>query len=249
MAITDSDMDEVAEAWASHAAGRPDEIQPRALLQGRDLRMYTALGKERADELSRCLVEHRSIAGLEISMGSLYERLLQELGTDRVAAGQRSQPGYTGIDFLRWTDDALELISFKSGLTSFSGDLGGRAVRQLLAARDYWVAQSAGADANQFGRSQRVVMVRAVARGPRKRVERPDGILWLVGDAMWEHVGADEHFLSRVSAALARRPLDTDGFDAAKERAAGRVLAYLNRAGLVQPDGTVDWLQLSEVYN
>ena len=109
MGISDSDMDEVAEAWAGYAAGQPDVIQPRALLQGRDLRMYRALGIERADELSRYLVEHRSIAALEISMGSVYERLLQELGTSRVAAGQRSQPGYKGIDFLHETDDGARV--------------------------------------------------------------------------------------------------------------------------------------------
>ena len=142
---------------------------------------------------------------------------------------------------------ALELVSFKSGMTAFTADFGGRTVGNLLEAKKYWLAQLAGA--NQLGNVEQVVMVRAVARGPRKQAITRDGIIWLVGDALWEHVGAGKQFLSRVSAALGRRRLNIAAFDAAKSRAADRVVTYLDRAGLVQPDGTVDWVQLSEVYN
>ena len=53
MEISDSQMDNLVANWAKQAAVRPDTIQPRQLLQGRDLRMYRALGKESADELAR----------------------------------------------------------------------------------------------------------------------------------------------------------------------------------------------------
>ena len=249
MEISDSQMDNLVANWAKQAAVRPDTIKPRQLLQGRDLRMYRALGKESADELARFLVEHRSIAALEISMGGLYEAFFETLGSERVSASQRTEEGYRGIDFLRETGATLELISFRGGMTAFGGDFGGVTIRNWDNARQYWVNKLAGSDAGRFGKVKKVVMVRAVARGPQKREERENGIVWLVGDEMWKYYGAGERFLSRVSSALGRTPLNIRDFDAAKARAADRVVAYLNRSGLVQNDGTVKWEQLSDVYN
>ena len=250
MPITDNQMDNVVLVWRAYAEGRPDVITPADLLKKRDLKMYRGLGIVNAQDLAHRLVEDRSVATLEMTMGYLYERLLQELATDRVAAGQRQLPGYHGVDFFNRTAAALQVINLKAGLSTSNGDITGATIRNLLAARDYWQANPEGADDNPLQQQQRViVMVRAVARGPRKNQVTDDGILWLVGESMWEYFGAGPNFQGRVSAALGRHPLNYQNYEAAKARATVRVVNYLTRANLVHPDGTLNWERINAIYD
>ena len=244
-------IDRIVIAWRDYATERPHEIQPSAILRGRDLRMYRAMGIETAEKLARQLVADRSTATLEMSMGHLYERLLEALVTDRVAAVQRKGEGYRGIDFINRRTDAIELVNLKTGLSTSNADITAASALNLRGARDHWQEELARADDNPLGqRAEREVrMVRAVARGPRRHRETPAGIIWMVGDPMWEYFGGGPDFLRRLSDALGRHPLNLARYEEAKESAAKRVENYLTRAGLVNPDGTVDWNRVAEIYD
>ena len=84
-------------------------------------------------------------------------------------------------------------------------------------------------------------MVRAVARGKRKRNTTAQGVLWLVGESMWEFFGAGEGFLKRLGDALGRNPLDYSRYEEEKERAAGRVAEYLVQGNLASSGGQINW--------
>ena len=106
------------------------------------------------------------MATMEMTMGYLHERVLEELVTDRVAADQRQLPGYRGVDFLNRTAADLQIINLKSGLSTSNGDISVATVRNLQTARDHWQANPDGVDDNPLARRERnVLMVRAVARG------------------------------------------------------------------------------------
>ena len=244
-------IDRAVSAWRDYAAERPHEIRPSAILRGRDLRMYRAMGIETARKLAQQLVEDRSTATLEMSMGRLYERLLEARVTDRVAAVQRKEAGYRGIDFINRLPDAIELINLKTGISTSNADISAASAQNLETARNYWQEVSAQADDNPLGeRIQREIrMVRAVARGPGRHQKTPAGLIWMVGDPMWEYFGGGPDFLRRLSDALGRHPLDLARYEEAKAQAAKRVENYLIRAGLVNPDGTVDWGRVAETYD
>ena len=249
MPITDEQIDNAVQAWRDYAEGRPRQISPASLVRQRDLKMYRGLGIEAAQDLAQRLVDDRSVATMEMTMGYLHERLLEELVTERVAADQRKNPGYKGVDFFNRTVAELQIINLKSGLSTSNGDISAATATNLQAARNHWQANPDGADDNPLARQRRnVIMVRAVARGPRKHQVTDEGILWLVGESMWEYFGAGPGFLNRVSAALGRNPLDYQNYGAAKGRAEGRVTAYLNRAGLVRQNGTLDWDRITALY-
>ena len=303
-------MDPIVNAWRVYAAERPHEIRPSTLLRGRDLRMYRAMGITRVEDFARQLVDDRSTATLEMSMGHLYERLLEALVTNKVASVQRKESGYRGIDFFNLRPDAVEIINLKTGLddrstatlemsmghlyerllealvtnkvasvqrkesgyrgidffnlrpdaveiinlktlSTSNADISAASSLNLRNARDYWTEYYTRADDNPLEqRPERVIrMVRAVARGPRRARETQEGILWLVGDDMWEHFGGGPDFLRRLSDALGRNPLDLARYEEAKAGAARRVETYLTRTGLVESDGTVDWDRVAGTYD
>ena len=244
-------MDRIVIAWRTYAAERPHEIRPSALLRGRDLRMYRAMGIALVEDFARQLVDDRSTATLEMSMGSLYERALEDLVTDRVAAVQRKEPGYRGIDFINRRPDAVELINLKTGLSTSNADISTASVLNLQRAYDHWEKALAQDDDNPLGeRAEREIrMVRAVARGPKRCRKTDQGIIWMVGDAMWEHFGGGADYLRRLSDALGRNPLDFTKYEEAKRIAAKRVGNYLTSAGLVKPHGAVDWDRIAKMYD
>ena len=123
-------------------------------------------------------------------MGYLYERLLEELGPRKVTQAEKRSPGYRGIDFLHTTPSELRVINLKAGLSTSNGDITDSTIRNLVGAKEHWGTLT-GADDNPLAQRERnVVMVRAVARGKRKQTITGKGILWLVGESMWEYFGA-----------------------------------------------------------
>lgn len=90
------------------------------------------------------------------------------------------------------------------------------------------------------------VMIRAVARGPAKNELTDKGILWLVGDAMWDYFGGGRDLLRRVGAALGRNPIDFTIYTGQIEGAASRVRRLLARYEL--PGEEVDWDRLLARY-
>lgn len=244
MPISATQLDRVVQVWNNYAIERPREIKPRQLLKDRDISMYRGLRIEKAPEFAQALVEHRSVASLEMTMGHLFERLLEELGPTKVSKKDKKQPGYRGIDFLNRKPGLLEVITLKASLSTFNGDITRATVDNLTAAREFWEGQADADDNPLVQRTRRVDMVRAVARGAGRRTTTSTGILWLVGDALWDHFGAGPNLLQRLNEALGRNPLAQHRYEDEKKRATDRVMRYLQDNGLARTDGTLDWAGL-----
>ena len=248
MPVSDNQLDEVVQAWNKYAEQTPLRIAPADLLEKRDMNMYRGLGIAEASALAHQLVEHRSVATVEMTMGYLYERLLQELGPQKVTQAQKNRTGYKGIDFVQGAPGEFRVINLKSGLSTSNGDITGATRRNLSRAKVHWEGQT-GADDNPLAqRKSKIVMVKAVARGRRRKTTTAEGILWLVGESMWEYFGAGEGLLNRLSDALGRNPLDYRRYEEEKARAAQRVVEYLNAGGLAGPDGKINWSTLIPKY-
>ena len=85
--------------------------------------MYRGLGIENVSELAMRLVQDRSVASMEMTMGHLYERVLEGLGPRKLSNKEKTQSGFRGIDFVQDTAAEHRLINLKAGLpTSNSKD-------------------------------------------------------------------------------------------------------------------------------
>ena len=245
MPVNKSQLDAVVQAWNKYAEETPRKISAKDLLEKRDVNMYRGLGIADALDLARQMVEHRSVATIEMTMGYLYERLLEETGPQKVTKEQKKRPGYRGIDFVHRTPGELRVINLKAGLSTSNGDITAATRDNLRRAKEHWEAQALGDDNPLDQRESRVVMVKAVARGKRKETTTDEGILWLVGESMWEYFGAGKDLLKRLSDSLGRNPLDYQRYGDEKVRAAERVANYLAACGLAGHGGEIDWSALA----
>lgn len=245
MAISDERLDDAVDSWRTFAEESPQRIDPRDLLLKRDMNMYRGLGITEAAELARRLVDDRSVATLEMTMGYLYERLVEELGPRKVTRDERRTNAFHGLDFIQTTPAELRLINLKSGLSTSNADISQSTITNLTNAAEYWRSHAQPDDNPLRQRVREVVTVRAVARGPRRSTRTDAGILWLVGEALWTYLDAGPRFLERLSDALGRSPLDYARHQAEKETAASRVLEYLRRAGFVSDGRAIDWDRLT----
>ena len=248
MPITDAQLATVVRQWRDYATATPQGINPRELLKQRGTYMYRGLGITTADQLARKMVDDRAVASLEMTMGSLYERVLEALGPERVTREQRRNPGYNGLDFIHRTPALIELINLKAGLSTTNNDITQNMQRTLQAARDYWAANR-GPDDNPLPQQQRqVVKVRAVARGAARRDRTADGILHLVGESMWQHFGAGDHFPARLGAAIERNPINLEHYEEQKRQAAARVYRYLIAGRFADGEDRLDWDHLADIF-
>jgi hypothetical protein len=87
--------------------------------------------------------------------------------------------------------------------------------------------------------------VRAIARGnassTTRLVEAGEEIEILVGDRLWEQLGAGPGFGRKIQTAIGARPVDADDLRAATERAIDRVERAIRSSGCVAADGKSDW--------
>ena len=246
MPITDAQLDEVVMGWNRYAEGRPENIDPNDVLVKRDLNMYRGIGIENISELALRLVEDRSVASMEMTMGHLYERVLENMGPRKLINAEKNRPGFRGIDFIHDTVSEHRLVNLKAGLSTANGDISTSTVANLTAAKRHWET-TRGRDDNPLSSNQTdAVMIRAVARGSAKHDLTDKGILWLVGDAMWEYFGGGRDLLKRLGVALGRNPLDFTAYTGQIETAASRVRRTLARYEL--PGEEVDWDRLLNRY-
>ena len=244
MPISNAELDAVVREWNKYAARSPRKISPADLLNKRDVNMYRGLGITQVSEMASAIVEHRSVATVEMTMGFLYERVLQRLGPQKVTVRQKQQAGYKGIDFVQHTPGTTTLVNLKAGLSTSNGDITESTTRHLKAAKKYWESYDATDDnplAQQVAGTPAVVMVRAVARGNPKHDTTGEGILWLVGQSLWEYFGAGPDFLPRLSDALGRNPLIYGRYQQEKQLASGRVEDHIKLLGLADSKGVLDW--------
>ena len=248
MLLGDAQLDRVVQGWRDYAIQNPRRIRPRELLKQRGVYMYRGLGVTTAEGLARRMVDDRSAASLEMTMGSLYERVLQALGPERVTREQRRNRGYHGLDFIRRTAEQIEIINLKAGLSTTNDDVSQNLRRNLLDARDYW-QENQGEDDNPLPQEPReVVMVKAMARGQGRRDYTTDGILYLVGNQMWRHFGGGNNFLARLGDALGRNPLDLERYEVEKGRATERVRQYLTDGRFADGKSHLDWRRLTDMF-
>jgi hypothetical protein len=232
--------------WNRYAEGRPESIEPNDVLVKRDLNMYRGLGIENVTELALRLVEDRSVGSMEMTMGHLYERVLGSLGPRKLTNAEKGRPGFRGIDFIQDTPTEHRLVNLKAALSTSNSDITTATVSNLAAARQRWTADFGRDDNPLRSTTTTAVMIRAVARGPAKKELTDKGILWLVGDAMWDYFGGGRDLLRRVGAALGRNPLDFTAYTGQIEGAASRVRRLLARYEL--PGEEVDWDRLLARY-
>ena len=247
MPISDDQLDGVVEAWNEYVEQRPNGIKPYEVLKNRDMNMYRGFGITGPDNLVKRLIDDRSIATLETAMGYLYERVLEELGLQKVSKEEKKKPGYQGIDFIQLAGTELRVINLKSGLTTSNGDITAATKRNLKDAKDYW-EQNPGVDDNPMRRAQRTVkMLKAVARGKPRSVTT-DGVVLLVGDKMWEYFGAGAGLLKRLNSAMGRNPMNHRRYQIRKTKAGKKVREYLDKHRLVRADGQLDWEAIADKY-
>ena len=244
MPISKTQLGQVVQSWSDYTVQQPQKIKPGDLLKTRDISMYRGLGITIIEEFARALVEHRSAASLEMTMGYLFERLLEESGLTKVSKEDKKKDGYLGVDFIHPKPTGLEVVTLKASPSTFNGDITRATVVNLMAAKEFWESRPKPDDNPLAQQQQRVTMVRAVARGAPKRTTTPEGILWIVGDAMWDYFGAGPDLLQRLGDALGRNPLDHNRYEKEKEQAVTRVVGYLRRRGFAKPDGGLDWAGL-----
>jgi len=244
MAVSDAQLDQVVLGWKDYAEKSPSRIQVKDLLKKRDFAMYRGLGVTTAVDLATRMVQDRSVASLEMTMGWLYELLIMALGPSKIGNKQKTQPGYRGIDFTQETVMETRLVNLKAGLSTSNGDITSATIRNLVESRDFHRALQTSDD-NPLRRDRReVVMIKAVAKGSSKRSVTSDGILWLVGDEMWAYFDAGSNFLARVLDAMGRNPLDFERLKSQLADAASRVEKYLYAENLASRNGNIAWAAL-----
>lgn len=248
MAISEVELDDVVSAWKVYAEASPGKIQPKDLLSGRDINMYRGLGHSNPHDLCVALVGDRSTATLEMTMGYLYERVLEQLGLRKITVQEKKQVGFKGIDFLQEMGNRLRVINLKAGLSTANSDITSSTLANLKEAHEFWLNRRPADDNPLQHPVRRIELIRAVARGPEKDVTTPDGVRWLVGESMWSFFGAGEMLAPRLGDALTRNPLDYDRFQAQKQAAVDRVFAYLVDQGLATIDNEIRWAELIEAF-
>lgn len=246
MAINEKELADVVAAWHQYAESSPARIDPADLVKKRDMKMYRGLGIVNAHVLAAQLVQDRSVASMEMTMGHLYERLLEAFGLKKVTNQEKKLPGFKGIDFVHHTAGELRLVNLKSGLSTSNGDITAQTATNLVNARDSWINRNAPDDNPLQQKAPAVIMVKAVARGASKRTTTREGILWLVGEAMWEYFGAGPNALAALSRAMGETPLNHDTFKQGLDRATAKTLNFLQKQALVDDAGLVRWNELSQ---
>ena len=257
MVLGDDALDRVVRDWHDYAQARPAKISARDVLVKRNLHMYRGLGINNASDLSRMMVNDRSAASLEMTMGHLYELLLGSLGPVKLTKEDKTAtPAYQGIDFIQRTPNAIRVINLKAGLATVNSDISNQMRRRLKIAKEFELHRPAHDDNPLQQNRPEVIMVRAVARGAPRNGMVPcnvqgyqdDQLLYLVGASLWEYFGGGQDFLHRVQQALGQNPLDFRRHEWQKARAAVRVRRRLMDGDFVGPGRQIRWDALIERY-
>jgi len=184
---------------------------------------------------------------MEMTMGHLYERLLEALGPRKVSNIEKKRTGNRGLDFVHQTASELRLINLKAGRTTANADISDATTRNLIAAKDHRLSQSGQRDDNPLQQQSReVVMIRAFAKGRPNRSVTKDGIVALTGDSLWSYFGAGERLLSRLQKAMGRNPIDYDRYNEALEDVQERLVRLMRREGFVTEGHSINWNLLVE---
>jgi hypothetical protein len=248
-------LDDAAERFRKHVEKLPDAIKARELLAKRPLPLYWAMGTDNPTDLAHQLVRDRLTASLEMAMGYLYEFVVVDAcGARKLTNAEKKK--WRGIDFRKESGADVYLINLKSARGTANSDISTATRQNLASAKRLEAAEMAdreksGDDNPLLLGKGRVHAVRAIARGPASsRTATYDGqtIEVLVGDNLWEALGAGGRFTRKIQQAIGAHPVDRAAFDAAEARAVERVVSELNNTGVVDASGLLVWQAVLDKY-
>jgi len=234
----------------------PERQKARDVLEKRPLPLYRAHGITTAEDLATSLAADRLIASREMAMGYLYERVM-ESSCQAVKLKNIEKRGWKGIDFRKETDSALYLINLKSARATSNADITSATQTNLVAAagralriQDETYSQG---DDNPLKQSRpEIIPIRAIARGiptPQTfKVVNGVRIRILVGDTLWEHLGAGANFTQKIEAELGRHPVDRAVVAKGEQEYTARIAALLKETGCIKTDGSLDWLTVLRMF-
>lgn len=243
-------LSDAVSSFRSYLEKIPDRQKASDVLGKRPLPLYRASGITHADELATALAADRLIASREMAMGYLYERIM-ESACDAVKLKNIEKKDWKGIDFRKESDHAIYLINLKSARATSNADITSATQTNLVAAarRAQRVQDKINSQGDDNPLSQpraEIIPVRAIARGiPTPQTFKIiDGIRIriLVGDTLWDQLGAGTNFTQKIEAELGRQPVNKNIVAKGEAAFRTRIVELLKHAGCVEADGSLDWL-------
>jgi hypothetical protein len=231
------------------------EDSEKGLLSSRPLAPYWGLGVSTPEQLAAALVTERFKASREVAVRYLYERVLEDSCDTRKLTNAEKKV-WRGVDFRKDVGPDVYLVNLKSARATSNSDISKQTMENLskarAAERNAREALERSGDDNPLGRrTGRVVAVRAIARGvaaATKRTRSGEEVEILVGDRLWEQLGAGPGFGRQIQLEMGRKPIDVNELEASLRRAEERVIRELSQAECIRPDGTLDWPCLLEKF-
>jgi hypothetical protein len=248
-------LEDAVLSFRDYFAGLPADIDAAKLLRARALAMYWSLGIQTPEELARALVADRSVASREMAMGYLYERVIEAIGNARKLTNAEKKT-WRGIDFRIEAGRDVYLINLKSARATSNGDINDATMRNLAAAakrerEDQAERGRRGEDNPLRAQPGLVHAIRAIARGNSSTTTREyagEKIEILVGDALWERLGAGPGFGRRIQLAIGAVPVDATRLAEELSKAEERVVRELRRKECVTAEGSLDWEAVLEAF-
>ena len=241
-------LEDAVRSWRQHFASRPSAISADDVLKKRYLPMYRGMGLTTAPELAAQLVADRLVAVNEMTIGHLNERVMEEVcGARKLTDDEKKE--WVGIDFRKEHGRRVYLINLKASTRTPNSSIGRDTQRTLLDAvqheEEVQSLRGPRRDDNPLPATEGgIIGIAGFARGSSGRTEtNSDGVrlLRLVGDALWEELGAGPRFTRQLSQEMGREAIDRARWTAEIQSAVERVIRAMTVAECVAPDGSLDW--------
>lgn len=237
----DSWLSAAVSRWRNtYISGMEDHSNFSKLLVNKDLAMYQAIGCITDNDLARQMVSDYSVQQAEQTIGHLFELVLEEVGLEKVE--DKKSEGRFGLDFIQRIDGQRRLVELSAKPNSKSGSQRKGRVSNMLANEAFWIKQK---NDNPLSPTLETVKVWASARGPSRCRPNRDGILEVVGDAMWSYFGLGESFTRRLSQELGKQQISMEELDSLKRSMEQRIADYLRENNYSDhATGNIDYASL-----
>ena len=201
------------------------------------------------------MVQDRMAASLEMAMGYLYELVVQDAcGARKLTNAEKKK--WRGVDFRKESGADVLLINLKSARATSNSDISTATMMNLSTARALEIREMAerskSGDDNPLQRpAGQVTAVRAIARGKASSSIKSSGgqeLSILVGDALWEGLGAGANFGTKIQIAIGSNPVDVNLMAESVAAAVDKVEAEIRQSECVDTEGLIDWPCLLQKY-
>lgn len=248
-------LKDAVESWRDYFASRPAAIDPRDVLRKRYLPMYRGMGIKTPSQLAKQLVADRLVAMNEMTIGHLNERVMEEVCGARKLTDEEKE-AWAGIDFRKEHGNRVYLINLKASTRTPNSAIGRDTRSTLLAAiqaeEAYQRDHPRGRDDNPLRASKGgIIGVAGFARGKASRHTEDIGdseLHKLVGDDLWEELGAGPHFTAHLIDEMGRHPIDRGIWLEDIAQAEAKMESVIARSGCVDTNGEIDWECLNRAF-